>query len=215
MSKVLVLSGYGCRGEIWDSIITIDKTNIFSEAIFLEWPKEKLSDFHDVSNFSRWIMNEVDITDFDFVVGHSMGGLVALDLAGRVGQNLKEIILIESFIKTPSEFYQNLVMDNFCCDTRKSLVEMLRTESTFYSDRLGPKLKELDLSDRVKSLNVKLTLVYGDRGYDMQKVIEELGLDEEVLKLVDVKTVHNACHFPMIENPNELLNNIKSIRKTN
>ncbi len=210
MSNILVLSGYACTSEIWNELSDVDYSNLFNKAIFLDFPKEKLKGFKDIENFSQWIEEVVDYSKIDYVIGHSMGGLVALDLAYRNVFKIKQVIAIESFIKTPSPFFQNLVMDEHELE-KKQLIEMFSREAPHYSLELAEKLKVLDWVEKVSKINAQKAFIYGDRNQGREKTISELGICDKLENKTTIKIVERACHFPMIENPNGLYNELACI----
>ncbi len=61
-------------------------------------------------------------------------------------------------------------------------------------------------------INIPVNLIYGDRGFKYKKtVIHKLGLPNDLLSKVNIHTVKNSCHFPMLENPKDFSNLIKKI----
>jgi pimeloyl-ACP methyl ester carboxylesterase len=149
---------------------------------------------------------------YDFIAGHSMGGLVALHLAATQNINLKNIILVESYITSPCEFFQNLVMENTDGNIKDRIMNMLKEESRYYSADLRKQLQNLDLTDLIPRVKSKITLLYGDRGFNNKdRIIKELCLPDATISKINIKSISNSCHFPMLENGSELTAILKSI----
>jgi len=202
--KGLFLPGYACNNLIWKQIKN-DIKNKF-DGNMIEWPQNKTHSFHDLNDYVNWVVeNYLTGNNIEYIVGHSMGGLVALKLSKKIN-TIKKLILIESFIKTPSNYFHNIVSKTTPEPTKKEILNMLVKESNYYSEKLKNKLKEHDYSYYVRNLDSKIYLIYGDRGDgDLKKVMKELLIGRDVLSQVNIKTISNACHFPMVENPEETI----------
>ena len=211
MSKVLFLSGYACEPLIWSSIK--HSLNHIIEPDFLEWPKEQLANFTDINDYANWVNNIIKSNDYETVVGHSMGGLVALKVA-EINPNVKQVILIESFVKSPTKFFQNLLMKHVDKKLKAKVIEMLKKEQGLYSPVLGPKLKHLNLTQQVLQLRCSLHAVYGDRGLKNHHAVEKnLNWPAQLKDKLTLWIINNSCHFPMLENPIDLAVLLNSIIK--
>lgn len=205
MKKGLFLSGYSCESWIWEDVT--NKINSECNVRIIDWPIIKSSNFHCLSDFANWVNTEILPADvnYDFVVGHSMGGLVALYLAKLNPNKIKKIILIESFITSPSNFFKNLMMKETSQELLLKVSTMLKEQRRFYSDQLSYQLIDLDLTKLIKELKCNVYAIYGDRGVsDSGKVISELNWPSDIKFKVKLNIIHNSCHFPMLENSQEL-----------
>lgn len=204
MKNILVLSGYGCKSWIWDKIDS--KLNTQCSFDLIDWPDEKLSDFHNLDCFVEWLNSKIVSSNksYDCIIGHSMGGLVAIHYADKYRDKVKNVVLVESFLKSPGPFFQNLIQDNESTLVNQ-VTDMLKEEGSKYSKKLPDQLHELDLTDIVMNLDCSISTIYGDRGSDsLSKVKSELGWDNSLLNRVKVHSVENCCHFPMLENSEKL-----------
>ncbi|QOR36464.1 alpha/beta hydrolase [Clostridium sp. 'deep sea'] len=202
MSEVLFLSGYACKPLIWSKIK--HSLNHIIEPDFLEWPKEQLANFTDINDYVNWVNDIVKSHNYHTVVGHSMGGLVALKLA-EINLNIKQVIFIESFIKSPQDFFQNLLMEHTNKKLKAKIITMLKKEQGLYSPILGSKLKQLNVTEQVLQLRCSLHAVYGDRGLnDYHAVEKELNWSAPLKDKIALWIINNSCHFPMLENPTDL-----------
>jgi pimeloyl-ACP methyl ester carboxylesterase len=198
MERVLFLPGYACTSDIWKDVeINIDKKNYIIK--YVDWPKDKLKNFTTIEEFSNWVEQKYVLKD-SIVVGHSMGGLVAFDLAKRI-KEIKQIILVESFLKTPTKFFQNLFLDDASIKIKNQITNMLEEESKYYNQSLSSKLKDLDLVSDIELIDASINCIYGAREEQCSnEVIEKLGINKENLSLLEIRTIPRSSHFPMIEN---------------
>lgn len=203
--KGLFLSGYGCKSTIWD-----DFKNEYQNEEFVDWPTEQTPNFHKIDDFSNYLLKTYPIDNCDFIVGHSLGGLVALDLSRKIKVN--KIVLVESFLVTPSKFFQNIVMENNLI-LKEKVMAMLKNEIKYYSQELGKNLRDLNLLDLLSQSKSHINVIYGDRGENETKAIQKLGLSKDILNKINIKIVHNSCHFPMLENPKDFKDVLNKIIK--
>lgn len=209
----LFLCGYGCKPWIWEKIREIysnDENNIK----FIEWPMDSTNGFNSITEFSTWVRDNFINEDeqYDFIVGHSMGGLIALELSTMKNINVKHIVLIESYIKSPMEFFQNILMENTSELIKEKVLAMLKQESKYYSSELRNQLRDLDLTELINKSNSSIHCIYGDRGVNNKdRVLNELGLPATIQNHMDIKIIQNSCHFPMIENSKDLIDALKTI----
>jgi len=205
MKKLLFLPGYACTSDIWDNIKSKLMKNGFI-ADYVDWPKEELTNFSNTYDFANWIFKQYDLETYDTIIGHSMGGLVAIDLAKENLFNGERLILVESFLKTPSEFFQNLYLEDASKDLKERIMMMLKEESTYYNQALSERLKNLDRTKDIISLEAKVACIYGAREEKNKKeVIKQLNLAEETLNELAIQVVSQCAHFPMLENEDEFI----------
>jgi pimeloyl-ACP methyl ester carboxylesterase len=211
--KGLFLSGYGCKPWIWENAER-EFNDGEGDIKFIEWPTNSIRNFNNLSDFSTWVKDNylAENESYDFIVGHSMGGLVALQLSTMEKVNVKHIVLVESYITSPGKFFQNILMENINEITKKKVMNMLKQESKYYSPDLGNQLKNLDLTCQFNKTNSNIHFIYGDRGINNREIVlSELGLNSSVQKHLDIQIISNSCHFPMIENSEDLLNALKNV----
>ena len=197
--KGLVLPGYACSSQIWDSIRV--QLDALYDVTWVDWPHELTAGFHSVTAFADWLYPTTRQAHYDFVIGHSMGGLVALELAQREKPMSQKIVLIETFLLPPNPFFQNLFLKSAQVEDSQLIIEMLDREKEYYSAKLQESLRQVDLRQLVVGLCIKFHVLYGDRGCENpDHVMRELAWPQEIQHWADVMLVKNACHFPMIEN---------------
>lgn len=107
MKKDLFLYGINCTVAIWDEV-----KDGFRDinATFVMYPHEITRNAHHVSDITKWVYETHGNDQFDFIVGHSMGGLIALELVAKYEVKCNSIIFIESKLRPAKEFYRNLML---------------------------------------------------------------------------------------------------------
>lgn len=206
--KGILLYGLKCQSLIWNDIKKhLDDMDID----FIEYPKDITKKCISIEELSDWIYEEyVNGLCYDFIIGHSMGGIIALDLINRKRINVEKTILIETFLKPPGDFYHNLIMDSGSIELKDKVKKMLDEEDANYTNQLKSSLREnFDYTDYVK-IKKDILLIYGDRGKGSDdSKIEDLNLDKSFYDKITF--IENSCHLPMLENPDKLAKVIKSL----
>lgn len=192
----LFLPGYACTGKIWDQLAHPIKA---LNGKIIDWPKGKLGELTTIDSFANWIVGQCPSKP-DYIVGHSMGGLVALHVAEKMA--VEKLILVESYLLTPPPFFRNVLMETTPDEIRTKIFGMLNEEKVFYSGQLRDQLQNLNMLSLVEKLKSNIVLVYGDRGIgNNDEVIHNLGLSDQIQAKVTIEVVADSCHFPMVENP--------------
>jgi len=206
MKKGLLLCGYACKPWIWDGVK--DRLEKEYDIDIIEWPNELIGTFNKVEDFAEWTINNYSVvnTKIDFIVGHSMGGVIALYIAASKKVKVNKVVLVESFIRSPDKFFQNLVYDEANKDLILKITDMIKNEAQYYSSEIGNELSCLNVAELAYNLDCDIYAIYGDRGCgNKERVISELAFNQEVNRKVEVDIISNSCHFPMLENENEVV----------
>lgn len=197
--KILLLPGYACTSAIWRPLLA----EMRAEADFavVDWPVGLVPQFHSVSAFCDWLAGTVELANYDFIAGHSMGGIAALMLAAQGKTGRASIVLVESFITAPGIFFRNIMMPGNRSPEAQGVLSMLESEKSRYSAVLREELRGSDLSAQVENCPVPIHAFYGDRGCGkLETVIENLAWSNKVKEKVTPAAIPDACHFPMVEN---------------
>ncbi len=204
------LPGFACPADTW--LPCVENLQDRSNTRLVSWPTDLTPQFHSVRQFSDWLRLQVDATSSDMLVGHSLGGLVALDYARRSAETGHRVVLVESFLTRPSPFFQNLLMPNAAPALADRLTGMLQAEKPHYSEALREYLASADMIDEALEAGAPIHAIYGDRGCgDKEKVIAELNWPAQLRRRISIHVVENCCHFPMLESPIETARILRSI----
>lgn len=206
----LVLYGASCTLDVWDFI----KDDLLDyDLTYVDYPHEIINTSQNITDITKWVYHTYKNEQYDFVIGHSMGGLIALELVARFNFICEKIILIESNLKPANEFYRNLMLPFNLKKYGDWVIPMIKEESKYYTDNIKKSLQEsFDFTGLIRNTHSNVYGIYGDRGkkhYDRR--IDDLNLDAETIKKIDFRFASDSCHMPMIENPNELVEIINRI----
>lgn len=198
MSKVLLLYGLNCTADIWQSMLDEFKG---TEIDIIEYPHEVTIQATSVTDITRWVYSQVKEAHYDVVIGHSMGGIIALQLA-ELGVDCTHLILIETNLRPAEPFYRNLMTEKHMKILGGQVKAMLKQEGAYASKALVASLQEVfDYTPLVHKLNQKIDIIYGDRNVkEYPKRITDLCLDDRTVNKLNFHFIRNSCHLPMIEN---------------
>jgi hypothetical protein len=208
--KGLFLHGVNCTFSIWSRM----RNHLAGvDADYVEYPHAVTAAANCVSDITNWVFGKFGSSHYDFVVGHSMGGIIALELAARFYLAFSQIILVDCSLRPANRFYRNLMTERHMEEYGGTVMQMMQEEAPYYQDSLKQSLKEgFDYTQYLKVLNQNVYAVYGDRGQkNYPGRVDDLCLDEETLGRIKLLFVENSCHLPMIENPSALANMISDI----
>jgi pimeloyl-ACP methyl ester carboxylesterase len=208
--KVVFLPGYACTSRIWQQVC--DALRPDYGLTLIDWPLRSTPGFHDLTDFADWLFDCLGPDRCDVMVGHSLGGLVALQLLASGRIKIPKVILVETFLLPPDPFFQNLLLSRPSSTQEKMIREMLSHEETHYSPRLREAIRDVDMSGPVHRIGGTIHALYGDRGCGNPAVIlEKLHLTEGISAHLEVRTIPGSCHFPMVENPAGTASVLRSI----
>ena len=209
--KGLFLYGANCTMDVWTRFKPFFD---IPEASYVTYPHAVTKQAETVSDITAWVYETYQTEQpLDFIVGHSMGGIIALQLVTQHAFQCNQVILIESNLKPANAFYRNLMTEKNRASFGEHVMAMIQSEAPFYSNALKQSLREdFDYTDLVRQFTGQVYGIYGDRGIvDYESRISDLCLDEDVEQRIQFHFVKDACHMPMVENPEDLAAIIKRI----
>ncbi|MBG0785790.1 MAG: alpha/beta hydrolase [Anaerolineaceae bacterium] len=211
--KGLFLYGANCTMDVWTRFKPFFD---IPETRYVAYPHAVTKQAKTVSDITAWVyetyQNELPL---DFIVGHSMGGIIALQLVTQHAFRCHQVILIETNLKPANLFYRNLMTEKNMAIFGDQILAMIQSEAPFYSDALKQSLREdFDYADLVREFTGQVYGIYGDRGVaDYKSRIADLCLDADIEQRIRFHFVRDACHMPMVENPEDLAAIIRQITK--
>jgi len=209
--KYAFLYGANCTKAIWDDLLPEMGD---PDPLIIEYPHEVTKQAQSVSDITLWVHdtygNELNC---DCLIGHSMGGIIALELVTKFGVSCEKVALIESNLKPAEKFYRNLMTPENMKIHGGKIIPMIKSEATYYSDDLKHSLQDdFDFTDLVRKSTVEIHGIYGDRGEENYKNrISDLNLGKDIENNINFHFIKNACHMPMVENPTDLAGILKAI----
>lgn len=211
MVRALFLYGVNCTEKVWDKLLPLLSN---WKCDVLSYPHELTKNAISLEDFANWVITQIRGKEYDVIVGHSLGGLIALKLAAESEISARtKIICLDSNLKPAGSFFRNLMTLEHMEEFGEEIGEMMANERGYYSELLFKSLQEdFDYTNLLKEASNSVELLLGDRNHaDAMNYICELYLSEETMKKIRITFVPNCCHMIMIESPKELaeiLNNI-------
>lgn len=204
----LCLHGMKCTTEIWREM-----ADWFSqhEIELVEYPHSILQDAKTPGDLTNWFLDTYQ-DSYEVIIGHSMGGIIALEAASRRPEITGNVIMIDTNVKPAGSFYRNLMMPKHETQWLNFFMKMSAQEESFYADDLKAALqKDFDYTAYIKQITYKIHVIYVDRGRpDYVQRLDDLHLETAILDRLDIRFVKDSCHLPMLENPLDLTSIIQS-----
>ena len=211
--KGLFLYGANCTMDVWTRFKPFFDT---PETRFIAYPHSITENARSISDITAWVYETYqNAQPLDFIIGHSMGGIIALQLATQHAFQCNRIILVESNLKPANPLYRNLMTEKNIETFGDQIMAMIQNEAPFYCNALKRSLQEdFDYSDLVRQFAGQVHGIYGDRGVEnYESRISDLCLDEDVEQRIQFHFVKDTCHMPMVENPEGLAAIVRQITK--
>jgi pimeloyl-ACP methyl ester carboxylesterase len=208
--RLLMLYGVNCTNKVWDSF----KPYLSEyEVDYVEYPHEITLKAKEVADISKWVYENYHRQYYQAVIGHSLGGIVALQLAVKYKMKFDKLIYLDTNLKPANEFYRNLMTPEHMKEFGESIITMFQAERKFYTPELSESIQnEFDYTNYLKEITQKVYAIYGDRNQpEYCDKVRDLNLSDEALEKLELKFIDNACHMIMMENPKQLYETIKAV----
>lgn len=210
--KAMFLYGLNSNASIYNEVLNQLK---HIDAHIVTYPKELTKEATAPFDLAQWVNRMYQEESFDVVIGHSMGGIIALQLHCVLHMQFKKIILLETNLKPANPFYRNLCTPEHMKVYGDSVIETIKKEAVYVHKALAQSVQEnFDYSSYVKQAECKIYGIYGDRNQpDYKDKFTDLCLDHDIIENINFSFIKNSCHMPMIENPQALAHRIQEICK--
>lgn len=206
----MILYGVNCTKHIWDYI---NPYLINFEIDYVEYPHDVTQNAKKVDDITEWVYNNYGHHCYDAIIGHSLGGIIALQLIAEYKIKVNKIICLDTSFKPANEFYRNLMTQKNMEKYGKSILQMLSEEREFYTGELLKSIQDdFDYTNLVNEISQDIYAIYGDRGMpEYPAKIQDLNLSAQILNNLNLVFIHDSCHMIMVENPEQLSEIIKGI----
>ena len=209
---ILMLCGINCTRQIWDRMLPFLSGH---DTVCPDYPHEMLRCAKSPDDVARWVQKIYGSQSFDAVIGHSMGGILALRLAASGAVHVPEIICLDTNMCPANAFYRNLMTPAHMKTFGPQVMRMFEQERPFVRPELTARLREnFDYTADVRALSQTVHILYGDRQTpDYPNRISDLNLPPDIPERLDLRFVPDACHMLMMENPSGTAHEILDILK--
>lgn len=208
--KLLMLYGVNCTKEIWKYIKPyLDEY----EVEYVEYPHEITLHATKVEHITKWVYENYSSNYYDAIIGHSLGGIIALQLISEYKMKCGKIIYLDTNLKPAEMFYRNLMTQEHMNTYGDEIIEMFNAERKFYRIELFEAIQEdFDYTNYLENISQPVYALYGNRGQsEYENRIRDLNLSDDTLDRLEIRFISDACHMIMVENPLQLVCEIKNI----
>lgn len=201
--KLLFLYGMNCTKKVWDKLNPYFSDD---EIDYVEYPHDILLKSKQVEDITKWVYENYRHKNYDAIIGHSLGGIIALQLVSKYHIQCDQIIFLDTNLKPAEQSYRNLMTEEHLKMYGDAVMKMFDQEREYYTQELCQSVQcDFDYTKCLEDISQKVYGIYGDRGLPgYQNRISDLNLTEDVIKKIHFIFIHNACHMIMLENPKEL-----------
>ena len=208
--RLMMLYGVNCTKHICDYINPYLRN---FEIDYVEYPHDVTLNAKRVDDITEWVHKNYGHHCYDAIIGHSLGGIIALQLIAEYKMKVNKIIYLDTNLKPASEFYRNLMTQRNMEKCGESILQMLSEERKFYTAELLDSVQiDFDYTSLVNEISQDIYAIYGDRGMpEYPAKIQDLNLSAQALRHLNLVFIHDSCHMIMVENPKQLSETIKGI----
>ncbi len=180
---------------------------------------EWLENIHDVAYFYLDFLEQLDLREVT-LVGSSMGGWIAMELAVRDTARLKSLVLVspagiaapgvqpaDIFLMPPEELVRNLFVDEKLVQARLAAPEdvdiSLKNRHTTARLAWEPRLHDPFLPKWLHRIDVPVKIIWGKQ--DRILPVEFVAEYRRLLPAAEIKILENCGHLPHAENVDEFV----------
>jgi pimeloyl-ACP methyl ester carboxylesterase len=204
--KGIFIPGLFCLSEIWEAssvhLLGVD-------AVALDWPwPERIASYDEGA---AWLADKIRAHEPDFVVGHSLGGVIALHLCGGLRRRPAwDLVIVDTFLVTPHPFFRNHVWQPAPA-LQERVAAMLAAERPRFPVLRGVASGEDPPGWLERALATHAAYIFGARsGEHAPASLGELaGVPASAGH--DVRAVPDTAHFPMLERPEEFYATLRDV----
>ena len=208
--RLMMLYGVNCTKDVWNHIVPYFKN---FEIDYVEYPHEITSTAKKVDDITEWVYKNYNQHHYDAIIGHSLGGIIAMQLITKYKMKVDKLIYLDTNLKPANKFYRNLMTQKNMEKYGVSILQILNKERRFYTDELLESIQvDFDYTNLVNEIPQNIYAIYGDRGMpEYPNKIQDLNLSPQTFSNLNLVFIHNSCHMIMVENPKQLSEVIKKI----
>lgn len=224
-TQVVLLHGFGETSDIWETLVP----KLLPTCNYIRFDYSKITFCTTIEEYADWLHSKIDennITRF-VLIGHSMGGYIAMAYAEKYGNYLSGLCLFHSTSYEDSEakkdiraktvkfiekhgtaefiedFLPNMYNEDFKRRNKVYIEKQLTDNKQLPAEALIVATKAMALRpDRravLKSLDIPCLMIIGgkDKFVNYESSIEQISL----LKNPFVLILHHIAHAGMVESP--------------
>lgn len=207
--KLLMLYGINCTKDIWNYL---NPYLAEYDIEYVMYPHDIMIKANKVDDLTKWVYENYQHS-YDAIIGHSLGGIIALQLVANYQLKTNKIICLDTNLKPAEDFYKNLMTKENVEKYSNFVLHMFDNERKFYTSKLISSVQaEFDYTNLLTEISQSVIVIYGDRGNpDYPNKLTDLNLSLQTQERLQIKFIKGACHMIMVENPKELSEITKSV----
>lgn len=89
-----------------------------------------------LSDLTEWVSKQTEGKRYDAIIGHSLGGLIALELAAAYSLPCSRIICLDTNLKPAGTFFRNLMTKVYMEKYYAQVDNMMAAERPYYTPAL-------------------------------------------------------------------------------
>ena len=160
--RLMMLYGVNCTKDVWNHIVPYFKN---FEIDYVEYPHEITSTAKKVDDITEWVYKNYNQHHYDAIIGHSLGGIIAMQLITKYKMKVDKLIYLDTNLKPANKFYRNLMTQKNMEKYGVSILQILNKERRFYTDELLESIQvDFDYTNLVNEIPQNIYAIYGDRG---------------------------------------------------
>jgi len=221
---IIFLHGWGLSSEVFKPLSYYMKDDFFVYAPdlpgFGKSPIEKPMTLKDYADFIYKFIRDNNIKE-PIIVGHSFGGVAAIELAILYPESMSKLILVgATAIRKPNlkikllRKIAGILKYFFPKKTRKFILKLFQLDASDYALIAKPHLKETfkniineNLAPELQLIKIPVLVIWGEK--DAVTPLSEGKLIAETIPDAKLVVVKNAGHFLFLEKPDEFITLIK------
>jgi pimeloyl-ACP methyl ester carboxylesterase len=212
MRRLVLIHGFGCDSRHWrQQMGALAGHDLCAPDLpYHGGPTNHVA--KSLEGLAEWLV-ETHLSEPATLVGHSLGGMIALQIAHDHPQLVRGIALIDSFasLELNSAYLPGMFPEQMDAEVR-AWIETNRSEvisgmSQATYDEIWPSVAAFDARPWLKDITCPVLGVYGGRGRYGSDEAEALKRDlllDQVPSQVTVKVIAQAGHFVQLEYPAEV-----------
>lgn len=129
MMRLLFLPGIFCTDLIWGAF-----RPLFSayDTTFITYPHPVTQNSTSIGDLTTWIHSNFLNESYTAIVGHSLGGIIALELVIKYNISVEKIILLDTNLKPANAFYRNLMTPQNTEKLKDQVMPMVENPNELY-----------------------------------------------------------------------------------
>ncbi|MHB8997283.1 MAG: alpha/beta fold hydrolase [Armatimonadota bacterium] len=211
MHRLLLIHGFGCDSRHWREQAGALAGDVYAPDLpYHGGPAEGVP--KSLEGLAEWLV-ATHLREPATLVGHSLGGMIALQIVRDHPKLVRGMALIDSFasLELNAAYLPEMFPERMDEGVRESIesnrAEIIANMSQATYDEIWPSVAAFDARPWLRDIRCPLLGVYGGRGrYDDQgsKQLKRDLLLHEVPGPVTVKVIPQSGHFVQLEHPREV-----------